>query len=303
MSFAVREHIRACVLLVMLGILTGCGAQMTDPDTQASEISLPGESSATEASPGTSAVVVKRQSFSFTYRLDALTGASETIGFAVPGNTVLRDAADDGTSVSVGDPIARVEANPKVSVFLREQSKAGTVQESRLHGLVQPFVLRAPVAGRIVGASGSVRIAAAGLDVSATLNPLQELRLRAQPLSGKALVETAFGQRKTRCHAMWFTHAEDRSQLHCRLGQDVETVAGLPAVLVVTSRTIPDALVIPGIYISSDNAGNNYLAWVSKDGRAVAHPVVVGPTDGVRRVIVKGIAEGSVVLMPQGTDQ
>jgi hypothetical protein len=75
----------------------------------------------------------------------------------------------------------------------------------------------------------------------------------------------------------------------------VETAAGLPVVVTLRSPVIPNAVVVPSIYIGLDSASANYVVVARVDGVSLKKPVVVGPTDGVRRLIVSGIVPGTVL--------
>ncbi len=136
------------------------------------------------------------------------------------------------------------------------------------------------------------------------LAPLQELRYRGLTFVGEASVETVLGQRRTSCTAVWVESSKadpaasgegSRSTVHCRLPGDVESVPGLPVTLTLTSPELTGVVALPSIYVGLDSGGNNYVVRV-KDGTGwTSRPVVVGVTDGVRRVIVSGLKPGDVI--------
>jgi hypothetical protein len=238
-----------------------------------------------------------------TYRLDGLVEAGDAVRVDVPDGTEFVSA--------IGESESRVTAGQTLGALrlISTEPASGTVAESRSQ-LAASRVgdVIAPVSGVATFGPDAVAIKSAGLDVVVPLKPLQELRYRALRFSGTATVETVLGQRKSPCVAIWLqempgaaeSEQEASSAVHCRLAANVETAAGLPAVLTLASTPEEGAIAVPLIYIGLDTTGTNYLARVREGPTTVDRPVVVGATDGVRRVITSGLEPGEL-LDPVGT--
>lgn len=126
------------------------------------------------------------------------------------------------------------------------------------------------------------------------------------PVAGVADVETVVGQRKVECQAVWLSAKDDGedagagSRVHCRLPDNAETVAGIPAVMTLASPKLTDVIAVPYLFVGLDAAGEDYVVNVVEGDSTVERPVVVGVTDGVRRVIHSGINPGDeLVAIPQ----
>lgn len=265
-------------------------AESTAPESAASE-----SNSADDA--GGATFTVEQANFQVRYRLDGSVVSSSAVGIDVPAGTRFSATADSntGTTATAGQRIGTL------SVPEPTGQDDGTVDAS-LRALVRSRVgpVVAPVAGAVTSSATSVRIATAGLDLAVPLKPLQELRYRGMRFTGTATVETVLGQRNVPCQAVWVEPVQQDEEgatamVRCRLAPSVETAAGIPAVLTLTSSAIPDAVTVPVIYVGLDAAGKNYVARV-RDGATFTHkPVVVGPTDGVRRVVISGLSAGDVL--------
>jgi HlyD family secretion protein len=68
----------------------------------------------------------------------------------------------------------------------------------------------------------------------------------------------------------------------------------------VVADTRADVLVVPLEALVRDGSG--WRAWVVVDGRVEARPVEVGATDGRMREIVRGLADGEVVVVDPSRD-
>lgn len=285
-------------LLVLALAAVGCTAGVDSPSRTSSGV----PSGTSPSSPATTWTVAT-STFEVVYRLDGVTRASAAVGIDVPAGTRLQAA------VSTGDAVAK--GNVLGSLRLQDASSgapaAGTVAESRRRLVATRLAtLVAPTSGRARLTASSARVDNQGLDVVVPLKPLQELRYRGLRLNGTATVETVLGQRQSDCVAVWIqpiaaAAADSGSEptasaaVHCRLAADLETAAGLPAVLTLASVRQSDVVAVPLIYIGLDKIGENYVARVRRGAAFVEQPVVVGSTDGVRRVITKGLAPGDVL--------
>lgn len=286
-------------LLVLALAAVGCTAGVDSPSRTSSGV----PSGTSPSSPATTWTVAT-STFEVVYRLDGVVNASAAVGIDVPAGTRLRPAVPTGNVVAKGDVLG--------SLRLQDASSgapaAGTVAESRRRLVAARLAtLVAPTSGRARLTASSARVDNQGLDVVVPLKPLQELRYRGLRLNGTATVETVLGQRQSDCVAVWIqpiaaaAAADSGSEptasaaVHCRLAADLETAAGLPAVLTLASVRQSDVVAVPLIYIGLDKTGENYVARVRRGAAFVEQPVVVGSTDGVRRVITKGLAPGDVL--------
>lgn len=289
-----RRLAPAALVVVASLTLAGC----TGGDQPGAPAPAPG---AATSPPADTALTVQPSVFEVAYRLDGIVASSSTVGVDVPPGTRLAPSVTAGTAVTEGDSVGSL-----VVLEAAEGAPGGTVEESqRRLATTRSGPVTAPVAGTVQVDGGTTRVDTAGLDVVVTLKPLQELRYRALAFSGAATVETVLGQRRSECLAVWLeplpAAADDAespatSAVHCRLAPDVETAAGLPAVLTLTSSRQADAIAVPLIYIGLDATGQNYIARVREGGAVVDRAVVVGVTDGVRRVIAEGLRAGDVLI-------
>jgi multidrug efflux pump subunit AcrA (membrane-fusion protein) len=245
---------------------------------------------------------VKKTRFQVTYRLDAATAEGSAIGIDVPFGTRLVPSVESGQRVKPGQVLGRIELVGGLS------DAEGTVEQSR-------DLLRARSVGPVLAEVGGVArisgsavwVESSGIDVVVGLKPLQELRYRGMAFSGSASVETVLGQQAVPCMAVWLSRSKsdpdpeansgaELASVHCRLGENVETAPGLSAVLVLASPAQNDVVTVPIIYIGLDAGGENYVARVRQgDGSYSERPVIVGATDGVRRVVLSGLEPGDVL--------
>jgi hypothetical protein len=167
-----------------------------------------------------------------------------------------------------------------------------------------------------------------GLDVVAELAPIQALRLRSMPFKATATIETVIGQRTVSCAGLWLdngetpqagiktiepipqstaedpaenaltsTDAGDDNVLRCRLPAEVETVAGLRAVLKITSAVQTDVWVVPVAALNYDeNTGASFITVTQDNGSTQQINLKVGPTDGVVRVVEGAQLDSAMVL-------
>ncbi|MEI2777728.1 MAG: hypothetical protein V9G19_17530 [Tetrasphaera sp.] len=246
---------------------------------------------------------VASSAFQIRYRLNGATLAGEQVGVDVPLGMTFhrrqhgRARADAGEIIGTMAPLEALTADVD-----------GTVHQSRLAAArSRAGPVRAPVSGRLESSAGSVLITSPGIDVVVALRPLQELRYRGVPFTGRASVETILGQRSVPCVALWLARRQSSQEasadsgpgstsVHCRLPASTETAPGIPAVLDLSSPQQRDVLAVPAIYVGLDESGSNYVATVRVGSSASERPVVVGATDGVRRVILSGLRPGELIL-------
>ena len=76
--------------------------------------------------------------------------------------------------------------------------------------------------------------------------------------------------------------------------------AGAADVETLASPKLTDVIAVPYLFVGLDAAGEDYVVNVVEGDSTVERPVVVGVTDGVRRVIYSGINPGDeLVAIPQ----
>lgn len=285
----------AMLAVASFTILAGCSGD-DEPTGSAA-----GPGTAPPSSTADTALTVQPSAFEVTYRLDGIVASSPVVGIDVPPGTQFTPAVTSGTHVLEGGRLGSLEI-----VETADDRLGGTVEESRRRlAMARSGEVTAPVAGTVQVDGGAARVETAGLDVVVTLQPLQELRYRALEFSGTATVETVLGQRQSECMAVWLealpAASDDAdsvatSAVHCRLPPHVETAAGLPAVLTLTSSRQADVIAVPLIYIGLDATGQDYIARIREGAAVVDRAVVVGVTDGVRRVIAEGLESGDALI-------
>jgi hypothetical protein len=282
--------------------LTACSNSDPGPSASATATSAPAE--ATPATDNTFAV--EKSVFQVTYRLDGSISTSLAVGVDVPTGTKFETTRKSAALVKKEQLLGSLRAKSAAI----DSARDGTVAESQrqlVAARLRPIT--APLSGLARLTPSSARVESPGLDVVVPLKPLQELRYRGMNLTGEATVETVLGQRDSACVAVWIEQtasaiksdsaevdAAGSSAVHCRLAADLETAAGLPAVLTLTSQRQTDIIAVPLIYIGLDKTGENYVARVRQGGSSVERPIVVGSTDGVRRVVTEGLAAGDVIV-------
>ena len=163
----------------------------------------------------------------------------------------------------------------------------------------------APVDGTLRLADGAASIEAPGIDVVATLSPIQYLRYLSLPFAGTAQVETVLGPTVVRCAALWSVPSAQASndaaaELHCRLPSYVETAPGLRSTITTTSRPVEHALLVPNLFIGYDEESGRSYVEVAQ-GQATRRVFIrVGPSDGVVRVVHGEIEVGDRLSRPTG---
>jgi hypothetical protein len=297
---------------VVFGVLGGCSSGGSAPDARTRKAPSSDPTDSAFPTGDSHLFTVAASDFQIVYRLDAVVAQGDSVGVDVPSGTTIRPSVESGQNIRAGDQIGEVIPGPK-----GPDADGGTVVRSRQELIGNSLgPIRAPVSGAVEVSAESARIVGPGLDVVVGLKPLQELRYRGMRFEGVASVETVLGQRRVPCTAVWLAPREiaDTAQedgvdgggpgvtsVRCRLPDSVETAAGLPAALELTSQKLPGALVVPAIYVGLDRLGRNYVAHVRVGETYVERPVVVGPTDGVRRVVTSGISIGDRLVPIEST--
>lgn len=276
--------------------------------TNSSE-SVPSASPNVEASSGGPAggseiFTTTLSDFGVTYRLEGSLQDSVGVEVDVPPGLTFTAREKEGASVREGQPLGSLEL-PSITQF-----DAGTVDQSRLTFLrSQTGTISAPVQGTLTTGNGIPAVSSRGIDAVVPLTPLQIIRYRGFKFSGTANIETVLGQRAVACSAVWLSSrgtslagsapsdggaapAQSASALHCRLPRGVETAAGLPATLELRSRSTPNSIAVPTIYIGLDPSGEDYFVITNSGGARKNIKVTVGATDGVRRLITSGVKAG-----------
>lgn len=273
-------------------LLTACSASnpsVTPTTSPPNSSDLPSERS----------FVAEVQDLQLTFRLEGRTYPSDRVRIQAPPNTQVVDLPDSVQTVRLGQRIGRIQPDAATLAQYSEQARISTVAQSQLLALqARSGQVKAPVAGTLDQDAQGWAILSRGLDAVIPLSPLQVLRYSAFTFNGYVTVETVFGQRRARCQAMWMESSTDNSgqDLHCRIPPDVETASGLPVTLTLEANPLPSVLVVPAIYVGLDADGLNYIVNIKTPDGTRPRKVVVGPTDGVVRVIVSGLESGDELI-------
>lgn len=256
---------------------------------------------------------VVARTLAVTYKLQGTSATSAHVGVMLADNTRFVSTVRTGLQVSPGQRIGRMSPDPRVVESLSAAARSSTVARSQLLALERRVgSVAAPLGGRLrLGADGPV-IDSSGLDAVVPITPLQELRYRSLSFGGTVTLETVFGLRTAPCVAVWLEQVSGQAtdvagmgpasaELHCRVPADVESAAGLPLTVTLKARPMPHVIAIPAIYVGLDGAGKNYVVKVRDGVRWVERPVVVGPSDGVVRVVVSGVSAGDVLTPVTGS--
>jgi hypothetical protein len=228
------------------------------------------------------------------------------VGLSLPDNTRFESLVRAGGQVRTGARIGRLVPDPGVVTTLSQAASTSTVARSQLVALRQRVgYVDAPVDGRLGSAGSRHFIESTGLDAVVPITPLQQLRYRSMTFAGTATLETVFGQETVPCESVWLESSggvlgdqetqPGEAELHCRVPADVESAPGLPLTVTLTARTMHDVLAIPAIYVGLDHEGRNYVVRARRGDHWTNIPVVVGPSDGVVRVIVAGLTTHDVL--------
>ena len=239
-------------------------------------------------------IETQRGVFTARLRLTAAVSESRTVAVDVPDGMRFVPSAMP-SRVARGKMVGRLQIEKAVLKDLQLAAPASTVAASRLEQLRRrETAVNAPVAGTLSLKRARPTFRSTGLDVLTPLSPLQLLRYRGFVWSGIAGVETVFGFRSVTCLAVWAdVNPEGGASVRCRLPDGVETAPGVTATLSLTSEPI-DCVAVPTRFVGYDAKSQNYFVLPEEvDGEPI--PVVVGPTDGIRRTILSNLGAGLVL--------
>lgn len=249
---------------------------------------------------------VESRDLTLVFRLDGSSRASSRVSLGIPSNAVVEDAPSVPRLVQRGQIIGQVVPDERIVAGLSGLAPSSSVAQSQLHALnARRFRLVSPATGRLDRDASGYFIRSVGLDAVVLLSPLQVLRYGGFTFRGTLTVETIFGQRTARCAALWIEPASASSSqatLHCRIPADVETAAGLPLTVTLTAAPMKSVIAVPAIYVGLDARGLNYIVRVHTRTTDETRTIVVGPSDGVVRVVVRGLSAGEVLIPASAGD-
>lgn len=289
-----RRAWTATVLLAVALTVAGCtGDTLPMPSDQ-------GGAGQTDASTAT----IERSDFQVTYRLEGVTRDSEQVQVLFNPQLSLDPTVRLGGTVASGQTLGTAVVGTELRAQL--QQGGSHLDASRLAQLeAMGGTVTAPVDGVFTDRDATPVVVAKGIDVVVNLTPIQYLRYRSLRFTGHAVVQTVIGNRHVPCRAVWTeTIVPDESgssaRLHCRLPGLVETAAGLRARVVLQSQLVADAIVVPNVYIGYDYDADSYFLTVRDADGERSIPILVGATDGVRRVVLSDVPLGAELLRPPG---
>lgn len=287
----IRHWLPIAAMGMILPFATGCSSSADSP--------TPVAASRTSQDDQDAAVVVRRTNLKLEFTLDAATAGGSAIRLSPHPRLKFRPNRDlVDQIVRSGESIGTLE--PVNGDGTAEDAKAGTgvTAIGSLAGSVE-----APTRGRLVRADANFAIEAEGLDVRASLSPIQYLRYLSMPFRGTAHVESVLGPTSEACTAMWLELVDSPSNeaaavLTCRLPSHVQSAPGLRATLTITSDEVRDVLVAPNRSIGYDETTNSYYVVLTRGDGLARAPVAVGATDGVVRVIEGDVSDGATLGDP-----
>lgn len=291
----------AAMLTVLVAGCTSHGAGSDGPEQSGHQSGAGSDSSPGEVPTPT----VLRRDFQISYQLDGATEAAVSVPISPPVGMVWRSHVDTGTAVSAGDRIGKWSVDPAWQAALTVGARTSRIDAARLAVLGNdPAAVTSPVSGVVqLSDTDGVSVAAPGIDVVVAITGIQQLRLSSVVIQAQATVETVVGQRTVACDYVWTGESRPSSgdtvaaaSLRCRLPRIVETAPGLRATLHVTSRVIPDAVVVPDMMLGQNATG--YTVTIVENGAKTTVPVDVGPSDGVVRVIISELPVGATIVPP-----
>jgi len=248
-----------------------------------------------------SGAVVRRVDLRVRYVLDGVSRESSAVQVLPNPALAFVSAVRAGTLVSAGEELGRSRISPEIRRFLVAGAAVSSIDASELAQLRSlRGRLRAPIDGVLIMPGGVPAIRAPGIDVVVPLLPIQYLRYRSIPFSGRASIETIIGQRSMPCTAVWVqaVSGDPPYELHCRLPGYVETAAGLRARITLTSKVYRDVVVVPNIYVGYDRSTDGYYVTILEGGHQRRVPITVGITDGVVRVVTSDLPVGAPLVPP-----
>ena len=296
---------RTVAIVVTVGLLAGSLSACTKDAGVSVEPNL-GAASSGDHIPDFGIVKVRRGDLAITLSLDGAVEASPRIRLA-PSDAFTIDAKMTAGAVSRGRVIGKRIVAPELAEQLAESDSS--IDRARLSQLRSgEGSVSAPVRGTL--SKDGLSLEAPGLDVVAALTPLQYLRFTSGVFTGRAEVESVTGVRTVQCEALWLSETvidEGAEQgLRCRVPGHIETAPGLRASLTLMSATVPDATLVPNLYLTYDEDAQTYEVKLRENGVIRTVPVEVGMSDGVLRAIESPLPEGAELVLPSlpgtGTD-
>lgn len=252
--------------------------------------------------PGASDVaVVRRVDLRIRYVLEGTSQESPVVRVLWNPQLAFVPSIDPGEEVRAGEVLGRARIAPDLRRTIAARAPTSAIDASTLSQLrnLQGRVL-APIDGIFALEDGRPLIRAQGIDVVSALLPLQYLRYRSIPFSGRASIETVIGQRWVPCAALWAEGSGGGTpyELHCRLPTYAETGAGLRARVVLSSKTYHDVVVVPNYFVGYDRRHDGYYVNIVEADRVRKVSITVGITDGVVRVVTSDLPVGATLAPP-----
>ena len=290
---------RCLATTLAAALLSACSAGASGPAEHADDRG----SESSESSESTSTVVVRLGDLKLEYTLDASTEAGAHVELGPNGRLrfVPALAADESRRVRSGQRIGRLAVARSALDAL--QAASGTSAAEVVNLRAQERDVLAPIEGTLHVDGRKATVRAPGIDVVASLSPIQYLRFLSMPFSGTAHVETVLGPVTVPCDAVWSVPSADASNdsaaaLHCRLPPYVETAPGLRATVTIESAPVQDSLLVPNLFIGYDARRDQYFVEVLGESSAQRVDVEAGPSDGVVRVVDGDIKAGDRLSRP-----
>lgn len=249
----------------------------------------------------TDAAVVRRVDLQVRYVLEGISEEGPAVAILWDPRLVFVPSRRPGEEVEAGDVLGRSRIAPDLRRTLATGARTSSIDASVLAELrSHEGRIFAPIAGTLALESGRPLIRAPGIDVVSALLPVQYLRYRSIPFSGRASIETVIGQRSLPCAALWVESSGGGTpyELHCRLPAYAETAAGLRARIVLSSKIYRDAVVVPNLFVGYDRRHDGYYVNIVEDGRVRKVPITVGITDGVVRIVTSDLPVGAMLAPP-----
>lgn len=286
---------RVCIGLALsvAAVLGGCTSSPpggTTPITQSGD-------------PAVGPVTVQRSTFQVRFRLEGVTRGSTFVDVLPHNQLSLKAIFDDGDAVRAGQVIGDAIVDPVVRAEL-ERDGINDLDRSRLAQLeTMTGPVEAPVDGLFSERDGRPVVLADGIDVVVPLTAIQYLRYQSLVFTGTATVETVVGVRQVPCRALWteVVPAEDASlaaSLHCRLPRTVETAPSLRSRVTIETQPVSDVIVVPNVFVGYDANEDSYYVILRNGETDQRVPVIVGATDGVRRIILSDLPIGAELVRP-----
>lgn len=286
---------------MLAALLSGCGNSDVDQIPASSGQTEQGDSVALEE------VTAFTRDFSFALSVDAKVASSAGVRLDEDNLFEFRSTVADGDLVIRGQSIGELLLKDALRKELLGESASSDSAKFRLQALdSREGTVESPITG-VFRAKDKV-VESQGLEVQANLTPIQSLRLKSVEFSADTSLETTSGVQTFTCESIWVSTAsanqlildelvpvDEAVTVHCRLPDNIETVPGVEATLSMKSQVIEKATVVPAISVQYVQSLQEFAVCVAEDGEPALVPVIVGPTDGVVRVVYSGVTDGTVL--------